>query len=221
LAESHSTLAENVAAALRESIYNGGHTIGERLIELTLAHEMNVSQNTVREALHILEQDGLVVKNPRRGVFVRAYTPDEAAELYALWLVVEGLALRWTIEMLTEADMDDLRELLSEARSQTEARNPLGAAESVLAFHEAIGRIAGKAQTVVLLNGLLNQIRLLESGVRHVRARRSFQQRRTQIDSYERLLKAIEDRHYGRAHQLLCENIEGDCETLLPLLDEV
>lgn len=214
----HSTLAENVAAALRESIYNGGHSIGERLIELTLAHEMNVSQNTVRDALHILEQEGLVVKHARRGIYVRAYTPDEAAELYTLWTALEKLALKWAIAALTQDDLGELRDLIDEARSQTEARNPLGAIESLLTFHETVGRIARKPQTAALLNSILNQIRLLENSVRQVRAPRTFQQRREQIADYDKLLSAIEARDEDSAQKILMNTISADRNALLDTL---
>ena len=59
-----STLAESVAGALRHAIFQGAYLGGERLVELTIAQEMNVSQNTVRDALRLLEKDGLVVKRP-------------------------------------------------------------------------------------------------------------------------------------------------------------
>lgn len=214
----HSTLAENVAAALRESIYNGGHLIGERLIELTLAHEMNVSQNTVRDALRILEQEGLVVKHARRGVYVRAYTADEAAELYTLWATLEELSLKWAIEAFTDDDLGELRDLIDEAHSQTDARNPLGAIESLLTFHETIGSIARKPQTAALLTSVLNQIRLLENGVRQVYAPRTFQQRRTQIADYDTLLNAIEARDEDSARKILISITSADCAALLDTL---
>jgi DNA-binding GntR family transcriptional regulator len=50
-----STLAESVADVLRHAIFQGAYLSGERLVELTIAQEMNVSQNTAREALRLLE----------------------------------------------------------------------------------------------------------------------------------------------------------------------
>ena len=106
-----STLAENVAAALQHAIFHGAYHCGERLVELTIAHEMNVSQNTVRDALRLLEQDGLVVKHARLGTYVRDYTPDEVTEIYALWSAVESLALAWLVERITPEQITTLRQL--------------------------------------------------------------------------------------------------------------
>lgn len=214
----HSTLAENVADALRQSIYTGSYTSGERLIELMLADEMNVSQNTVRDALRILEQDGLVVKHPRRGVFVRAYTVDEAAEIYELWALIEPLALGWAVTALTEDDLRDLREWVDEARTQAQARNRMGAVEATMAFHETIARIANKRQTTILLNMLHNQIRLLEN-LRQMRSPRTHIQQYERINVYEQLLSLIEARDTFAAQVVLRDHIHAELHALLPLLD--
>lgn len=214
----HSTLAENVAAALRQSIYNGGYVSGERLIEMTLAYEMNVSQNTIREALRILEQDGLVVKHPRRGVYVRAYTPDEAAEIYELWAVIEPLALAWAMAALTDEARQDLRDCVEEARIQAQARNRLGAVEATLAFHETIAHTSGRPQTELILNMLHNQIRLLEN-LRQNRAPRTHQQQHERIAVYERLLVAIEAGDVSRAQTIVRDHIRAECAALLAILE--
>lgn len=79
-----STLAEAVAGTLLESILRGEVPLGGRLIELTLAADLGVSQNTVRDALRLLEHGGWVIKQPRHGVFVRSFTPAQTAEVIAL-----------------------------------------------------------------------------------------------------------------------------------------
>ncbi len=95
------TLAESVAAAIRAGILDGKYLSGERLIELNLAKTMGVSQITVRDALRILEQEGWVTKNPRRGVYVRSFTSDAAEEVYALIRTFEGLAMEWVFDKYT------------------------------------------------------------------------------------------------------------------------
>lgn len=210
---SQSTLVENVAAALRQSIYNGGHASGERLVELTLADEMNVSQNTVREALRVLEQEGLVIKHTRRGVYVRSFTFEEAAELYELWEHLESLALRWLLTSVDDGALLELREIVAEARSQVAARNARGAVESILMFHEAVGQNSGRVLTMRLLGQLLNQVRLLEN-VRQISAPRSPAQRREYLEMHETLLRAIETREAARAQQSLSDFLQRDAKLL-------
>ena len=150
-----STLAESVAAALRHAILHGAYSCGERLVELTIAREMNVSQNTVRDALRLLEQDGLVVKRARYGTHIRTFSPEEITETYALWAAIEGLALRWALAHLTPDRIARLRELLKSTAGSRFSRKPLS-------IPRGAGRDGGRPQTADLLNHLHNRARLLE-----------------------------------------------------------
>ncbi|WP_343419609.1 GntR family transcriptional regulator [Candidatus Flexifilum breve] len=93
---------------------------GERLIELNLAKTMGVSQITVRDALRILEQEGWVTKNPRRGVYVRSFTSDAAEEVYALIRTFEGLAMEWVFDKYTRQMGTDLHAILDAARKHAQ-----------------------------------------------------------------------------------------------------
>ena len=64
------SLADAVADRLREGIHNGEYAPGQRLVERTLSDGLGVSHIPVREALTKLEDEGLVVRLPRRGARV-------------------------------------------------------------------------------------------------------------------------------------------------------
>lgn len=211
------TRAESVANILRRAIQAGESISGERLVELNLAQKFNVSQNTVRDALRILEGEGWVVKHARRGVYVRSYTAGEAAELYTLWATLEGVAVRWAIEALTKADVVRLRHLVAQAQLQLQRGDIRGSTETIFAFHETIWHIPGKAQTASLLNTLHNQVRLLET-LRQMRMPRNLTQQEAQIAACERVLAAMEASDASAAHQMIYDLIMADCTTLLPLL---
>jgi DNA-binding GntR family transcriptional regulator len=213
------TRAETVADTLRQAIRHAEYISGERLVELTLAQQMGVSQNTVRDALRILESEGWVVKNPRRGSFVRSFSIAEAAELYALWAAVECLALRWALEGATKASLAQLRRFIQGGRKQTLKGDLPGAVEALFAFHAAIGALAGKAQTLDLLTSLHNRVYLLEI-VRQLQSPRSAHAQEAQLILYEKLVSLIETRNHAAAQQLLEYLIMDDCDTLLPLLAE-
>src|SRR5689334_8432794 len=135
------TRAETTADYLRQAIKDGHHMGGERLIEQTLAGQMNVSQNTIRDALRILEGEGWVVKTARHGVYVRSFNPAEAEEVYTLWAAVEGLALRWAMDSLTRNALGHLRRLIQDARHQALMGNFRDATESLFALHAAIAAL--------------------------------------------------------------------------------
>lgn len=178
------TLAENVADVLRHAIHQGVYLSGERLVELTLAQEMNVSQNTVRDALRLLEQDGLVEKRARLGTYVRAHTPEEAEELYTLWLALESLQLHWAMQNMTPEQISILRQLASEYAIGVQTGRLREAHEKRFQFHRQLVKIADKPHTASLLRQVRNQIRLLEN-VRQSRHPQELPLR------YARLLEAI------------------------------
>lgn len=198
-----STLAESVAEALQHAIFHGAYHCGERLVELAIAREMNVSQNTVRDALRLLEQDGLVVKNARTGTYVRDYTPDDVTEIYALWAAVEGLALGWLAACITSEQALTLRRLL---RQFEEHPNP----EHRFRLHAALAEFACRPRTTDLLRHLHNQARLLEN----LRAPRTPQQRADQLAVYAALLDALTTGDVPRAQQALSEHLAAECAAL-------
>jgi DNA-binding GntR family transcriptional regulator len=179
---------------------------GERLVELSLAHEMNVSQNTVRDALRLLEQDGLVMKHARRGTFVRTYTPDEVREIYALWATLESLALRWALEAPAFAEQTYLAGLIAQFRE-----HPVP--EHRFRLHEAVLELADKPRTSELLRTIHNQARLLEN-------LRPTREQAAMLARYEPWLEAITARDQDRALGVLNSLLSAAGEDIVVLLED-
>ncbi len=74
-------LVDDVADSLEDAILAGRMKPGERLTEMRLCDELAVSRTTLREALLILQQRGLVRSEPRRGTFVTRLSRDESLDL--------------------------------------------------------------------------------------------------------------------------------------------
>lgn len=208
------TLAEVTAQAIRDAILRGDYLSGERLVELSLAEVMKVSQNTVRDALRILELDGWVVKRPRHGVYVRQFTPEEAAEVFALLAAVEPLALGWMMERMaaqpafTRQQLADLRRLVDAARKEAYAGQIAEVIERLFSFHEQIAQGAGKAATHQLLEQLYNQVRLLEA-VRQARTPARPQELESRIAAHEALLRQMEQGDSRAARETLVGQISS------------
>jgi DNA-binding GntR family transcriptional regulator len=184
------TRAETTADAIRVSILGGQILSGERLVELILAQSLGVSQNTVREALRILEAEGWVVKQARHGVYVRSFSPADAAEVCALIEAVELLVLAWALERIDKIARADLAALLAAAHKSADKGDLLAAFAHLIAFHERLGAAADRPITQRLLETLYNQVRLLEA-LRHARAPRTARELDAQTKAHEALARAI------------------------------
>ena len=106
-----SPLSVSVAAALRERIVLNNLKAGERINEGELADDMGVSRTPLREALKILEHEGLVRSEPHRGTYVTHITAEDTAAMFqALALIESGcgkIAARW----ITDRELRDFKTL--------------------------------------------------------------------------------------------------------------
>ncbi len=85
---------EEVYDVLRRAIVTGRLPEGERLVEARLAQALSISRTPVREALHKLEHDDLVIPLPTRGFVVRRITARDVGELFQLRVLLEPTAMR-------------------------------------------------------------------------------------------------------------------------------
>jgi DNA-binding GntR family transcriptional regulator len=88
------TVRAMVAQKLREAIMSGTLKPGQRLVERELCEMTGVSRPSIREALRLLEADGLVKTVPHRGPVVATISLEEARQLYDARAVLEGFAGR-------------------------------------------------------------------------------------------------------------------------------
>jgi DNA-binding GntR family transcriptional regulator len=106
-------MKRDVAAdILRDAITSGRLAPGLHLGHQELAQLLNLSATPIREALSILETEGLVIQRPHRGAIVTPLDRDELLELYALRPALEALAIRHAVPELTDGDIEALGELL-------------------------------------------------------------------------------------------------------------
>lgn len=211
-------LSEIVADTLRQSLKDGVYTCGERLAESVIAREMNVSQNTARDALGFLEKEGWLIKRPRRGMIVREFIIEEVRELYMLRATLERLALNWALDVITEDDKLRLANTISEARLHAGVGNRRGLRESIFGFHEVLLEIADRPQTTQMIQNLHNQCRLLEN-LRVENDPRDSDSLAQIITDYGNLLTRIRYDERKAAANTLYDMVMEEGRLLLPLLD--
>ena len=93
-----SSLPEQIATKLSERIVGGSYAPGQRVLEQALASEFTVSRGPIREALRILERDGLVTILPRRGAIVTDPSIEEVKEIFDVRAMLNGLRDRLVAE---------------------------------------------------------------------------------------------------------------------------
>ena len=104
-------LTDRVLVALREAITSGRLPADARIKQEQIAAELGVSRTPVREALVLLEQEGLVRLVPRRGALVQGFTAADVRELYELRELLEPAAAALATARATEADRETVQRL--------------------------------------------------------------------------------------------------------------
>jgi DNA-binding GntR family transcriptional regulator len=142
---------------LRTAIIHGELSPGQRLVELDLAAQFEASRGAVREALVLLENEGLVTRQRNRGATVRPVSLREAIEITEVRAVVEGLCARKAATALKASDKRRLIQLGEEMRTAVDAGDiaayNVGSQES----HHAIRELAQQATATDVLDRLRYQ----------------------------------------------------------------
>lgn len=112
---SYEPLRKQVYNVLREAILKGELMIGEKITEMEIADELNVSRTPVREAFRMLEQEELINIIPQQGVFIAGIeTKKEIDDIFQLRTELEGLAAFLAAKKINEEQKTLLKEYTKE-----------------------------------------------------------------------------------------------------------
>lgn len=131
-------LREHVIAQIRNQIIEGGLKPNDHIVESAITSQLGVSRTPVREALILLEREGLVVSKPNRGFFVREFEPNDIREMFSMRATLENFAAELVVGRLTEveyAHLENLNEQLQEYFDQDDIRH---ARRADMAFHQTL-----------------------------------------------------------------------------------
>lgn len=182
------SLPEQIAAQLSERIVSGAYTPGQRVMEQAIAEEFDVSRGPVREALRLLEKEGLVMILPRRGAQVTNPTIEEVNEIFDIRAMLNGLRDRLIAEGKQREQLIPLLEQDIARLAQTAAVPGPGDEyiEIVLRLNRLLTQAAGNHRLQFILGSLAVQT------VRYTRLGLSTPQRRKQsVQNWQSLLQAI------------------------------
>lgn len=158
-------LREQVVEVLREAILDFRLKPGQRLIERELIEQIGVSRTTIREVLRQLAAEGLVTTIPQKGAVVVVPSPEEAAELYDVRLVLEAAAVERFVRNATPAQLRALRAAVEEmervsAQGDDDVRAVLRANDE---FYAVLLEGAGNRAFHALLSGVQARVRVLRA----------------------------------------------------------
>jgi DNA-binding GntR family transcriptional regulator len=198
---------------IREDIASGELAPGTPLVEVAMAERYRVSRTPIREALRMLEQDGLV-ERADRGMRVRTRSAEEILEIYDVRIALEAAAARWAASRRTEYDLVRLHGA-HERMLAVEAGDGSAMAESNRRFHETVWAASHNGTLIDMLGHLSGHISrypatTLTRGDRWA----------VVIDEHQRLIAAIEARDEASAAEIAETHMAGAREIRLQMAAE-
>ena len=136
------SLVDEVAEELRERIYAGSYALGAKLRQEQLAEDLQVSRTPLREALRVLESEGLLHSEPGRGVRVVGADVTKVFAAYQLREMIDGLAARLAAETPDGEAREALAERLPAQRAALAPWSPSAYTRENVAFHLAVIELA-------------------------------------------------------------------------------
>ncbi len=211
------SLPEQIAAQLAARITSGAYAPGQRIMEQAVAGEFAVSRGPVREALRLLEKDGLVTILPRRGAQVTKLTIAEVKEIFDIRAALNGLRDR---DIAEDPRRHELLPLI-----EAEVKRLAGQARDATAGDEyvetvfRINRLLNTATRSVRLRNILGA--LAQQTLRYSKLGLSSEQRRRQsVRHWQELVRAIRDGDGESAQRTAERRVHDSRDAAIKKLEE-
>jgi DNA-binding GntR family transcriptional regulator len=189
----------SLARLIRAAILDGRLQPDQPLREIELAQQLGTSRTPIREALLLLEKDGLVEAAPNRGATVKSYDASDLEELYGLRAVLEGYAARAAAPRISEDEIALLEascERYSRLRESSEVLPQL--VDENLRFHDVILQAAGSDRLTDLVHQLTAVPLIYKSYMAY-----SDKHRHGAEEQHRAITQALRERNARRAGRLM------------------
>ena len=182
-------LRDVVFQTLREAILRGNIKPGERLMEIQLSQQLGVSRTPVREAIRMLELEGLVNMTPRKGAAVAAISEKSLRDVLEVRCALEELSVRLACERMSWEQFEQLRASNVKFAQVAEGEDITEIAKSDEAFHDIIYYSTDNDKLILLLNQLREQ--MYRYRIEHIKIK---ERRSMLIREHQEIIDALRER---------------------------
>jgi DNA-binding GntR family transcriptional regulator len=150
-----SNLRDSLVVSIREAILSGKLRPGDRIVEYKIAREMGLSQNSVREALIVLEQQGLVTRIANKGAMVTKLSSEAMEQIYLVRGELEGLAIKFAKQHMRLVDVDELQRTIDDMRAAARHVDLVTFCRLDFDFHHRLWEFSGNPYLVKALSSIV------------------------------------------------------------------
>jgi DNA-binding GntR family transcriptional regulator len=152
------SLGEHVFDNLKQAIIRGNITPGEWLVESHIAQMLGMSRTPVREAIHKLEREGLIKRQPRGGFTVLGLSREDIEETFGIRSVLEGYAAKLATVKHRSKELEALEKKIEEFQECLKKRQLDVLPEINTEFHDLLYALSKSPRLIHMINALRDQI---------------------------------------------------------------
>lgn len=208
-------LRDVVFQTLREAILKGDLRPGERLMELQLASKLGVSRTPIREAIRMLEQEGLAVTIPRKGAEVARMTEKNMEDVLQIREALDELAVQVACDKMTDQQLENLTLAMKNFENAIQAGDLKKAAAYDVEFHDIIYESTDNPKLVTLLNNLREQI--YRYRVEYLKEKDNYPML---IKEHETIVTALKEKNKERVSEAMRCHIRNQAEAVKNIIRE-
>ncbi len=206
---------DKVYSILSKAIFKGDLKPGQRLVESKLAKLMKVSRTPIREAIIELQQKGLVVPSPPKGVKVAPLpTKEELTEFYDINSVLRGFAARKAACNITPQETKHLQEIILQSEQSLKEDSLKNISKLNVKFHQVIEKNSNNKELLFLLDNVYKRSRERFSEILSRKKRQ-----KESIKEHKAILEALIKKDEELAEKLMKKHIENGKEDLLQQIE--
>ncbi len=192
------TLHVRIADMLRDMIMTGELKEGDKIRENEFCENMGISKTPLREALRVLNVEGLIKLVPHRGAFVTQPTFDEIEEMFEVMSLLEGFCAGAACEKMSAQDFYFLQTLHAELEKQYERRDQEGYIRVNNQYHTYLQDLVHNRVLNQIIDGLRKKILLYR--FKSLNTPNRFE---SSIREHRNLLEAFRQRDSERVKRLM------------------
>jgi DNA-binding GntR family transcriptional regulator len=210
--------SEAAADLIRRAILDGRLVPGQRLTEESLARDLRISRTPVREALRVLQAEGLVDSAPYQGSTVRTYDLDDLDDMYQLRALLEGYAARRAAVRIDDDGLEKLRASVERLVAIGDATddNVAQIVEENLYFHTTILDIAGSLRLAEMVRKVI-ELPLVYKAYHWY----SRDQKRLSEHAHEQLVQVLASRDGDRAELTMRAHVYEGRDVLIAHVESI
>lgn len=206
-------LRDVVFNTLRQGILTGVLKPGERLMEIHLADKLGVSRTPIREAIRMLENEGLVTMIPRRGAEVARISIQDMSDVLEVRRSLDSLAAELACRRITDEYKEELKAAAVAVADAITTKDAVKIADADVIFHDVILKASGNKRLIQMVNNLAE--RMFRYRLEYIKDDNNHQRIIEEHDNIMKYVLSGDEEAASKAAQLHIDNQEVNMLTQL------